>query len=215
MKFSRRKLLLLVSVLSVAGLGVYWNAARPAAPAGWKTERWEAGFGSWGRGGYGVAYDIQIPNAYDFQQKCGTAWITDDVDGPDFAIRLSFMPVPKDRQHDFEDFLTHDIIRNYEVNPSSIKIGEKSPFRFAAEQMSRLDFRLDNVRFLESPDESSARHGTVRGFWLDGHNISIISDMRDPKRFAIDERIVASARRVSGYGVLDLARDSIPGLLGC
>ncbi len=214
-KFSRGKLLLLVSVLSVAGLGFYWTASRPAAPAGWKTERWQAGFGSWGQGGFGVAYDIQMPNAYDFQQKCGTAWISDDVDGPDFAIRLSFRPAPKDRQHDFDDFLTHDSTRYYDVSPSSIKIDEKSPYSFAAEQMSRQNFALENVRFLEPPDESSAQHGTVRGFWLDGRNLSIISDMRDPKRLAINERIVASARRVSGYGMLDLVSDSIPGLLGC
>lgn len=104
MNVSRRKPVLLLALLSASVLGFCEIATRPAAPAGWKTERWEAGFGSWSRGGFGVAYDVQMPNAYDFQQKCGTAWISDNVDGPDFTIRMSFRPRPKDRQDDFNDY---------------------------------------------------------------------------------------------------------------
>ncbi len=215
MKLSRRRLLLLVSVLFLGSLGFCESASRPAAPAGWKTERWQAGFGSWGRGGFGVAYDLQMPQAYDFRQKCGTAWISDDADGPEFAIRLSFRPVAKDRQDDFDDYLAHDGAQNYQRAPSSIAFGKKATERFAGEQLSRLNFELGNVRFLESAGESAAQAGTVRGFWLDGGRLSIISDLRDPQRFAVNERIVASARRTTGYGLLDLLQDDVPGLLGC
>ena len=215
MNVSRRKPVLLLALLSASVLGFCEIATRPAAPAGWKTERWEAGFGSWSRGGFGVAYDVQMPNAYDFQQKCGTAWISDNVDGPDFTIRMSFRPRPKDRQDDFNDYLAHDASQNYQADRSSISFSQTSSFRFGSEPVSRLNFELKNVRFLEDAAGAPAKSGTVRGFWLDGRNLSIIADLRDPERFAVNERIVASARRVSGYGLLDLIRDDIPGLLGC
>src|SRR5580698_1490906 len=108
-KMSRRTFLFLLAGL-VALLGAFdfgrHGATRPALPPGWKTVRWEAGFGSWCCGGYGVAYEISIPENYVFDQKCGTAWINADTDeGHDFLIKLVFDPGRKFSVSDFDNFM--------------------------------------------------------------------------------------------------------------
>jgi hypothetical protein len=168
----------------------------PPAPPGWKTERWQAGFGSWAQGGLGVAYDLHMPRDYAFQQKCGTAWIADAADGPEFAIRLSFAPNAIDRQRDFETYLKEDATRS---SDAPIVFERKTAYAVGGQPFERENFTL----------------GTARGFWLDGPSLSIIADLRDPRDAATDERIVASLRRVTGYGWSDLLSRRIPGLLGC
>jgi hypothetical protein len=209
MNITRRRLLLVLGLLAAADYGRSLLVMRAGEPPGWKTERWQAGFGSWASGGYGVAYDISMPKDYDFQQKCGIAWITDDVDGPDFDARLSFLPDPKDRKRDFEAYLKEDAGRYYEADGSAVKISAKPNFSAGGLQLSRLDFTLDNAK---APDAGSGR---ATGLWLEGEKLSIIADLRDRERSEINERIVGSIRKASGYGFTELLARTIPGLMGC
>ncbi len=208
-------MLIALALIAVADYGCSERTMRYGEPAGWKTERWQAGFGSWGSGGYAVAYDISMPANYHFMQKCGAAWISDDTEGPDFDIRLSFLTVPQDRQYDFQTYLKEDAGRYYEKDPSLLIKGSATTASFAGDKMSRVELKLENVQFLDDDAGGDPKSGDAKGFWLEGDKLSVISDLRDPQRLAINERIVASARKTKGYTLTDLIGRTIPGLLGC
>jgi hypothetical protein len=212
--FNRRQFLLIAAALAALDYGRSVVVMRAGEPPGWKTERWQAGFGSWGRGGFRVAYDISMPETYDFQQKCGRAWITDDTDDSDFSVRLSFSPTAKDRELDFNDYLKEDAGGNNEADFAALKMGEPANFRIGELEFSRLDFTRNDAK---STDDAGGkpRVGSVRGFRLQSGQLSIIADMRDSERAAIDERIVGSIRRAAGHGLTELLAGTIPGLLGC
>jgi hypothetical protein len=89
---------------------------------------------------------------------------------------------------------------------NNVKIGE---FRY-----SRLDFTLDGAK-VAAGEAGRDSAGPVKGFWLDGDKLSIISDLREDEGAAINERIIGTVRKASGYGVTELLARSIPGLLGC
>jgi hypothetical protein len=208
-------LLLMLGALAAADYGRSMLVMRAGEPPGWKTERWQAGFGSWARGGYGVAYDISMPREYDLQQKCGTAWISGEQDDSDFSIRLSFRPDQKDRQNDFEAYLKEDAGRNYEGDRSALKMATKNNVKVGEFRFSRLDFTLDGAKFAAAEAGQGAEAGALKGFWLDGDRLSIISDLREAEAAAINERIIGTVRKASGYGVTELFARSIPGLVGC
>jgi hypothetical protein len=215
MKFTRRRFLLLSAVVVGGAFGVAWLTPHPAMPDGWKSEHWEAGFGSWGSGGYGVAYDIQMPKEYDFSQKCGTAWIADGTDGPEFAVRLSFAPNPATRLSDFQDYLSTDGPRNYDVPRTAIRLTAPTEYAIGPEAFARTNIHLDHARWYPEADGEPAKFGPVDGFWLDGSRLSVIADLRDARRAAIDERIVASLQRSRGWAFFDLIGGGIPFLNGC
>jgi hypothetical protein len=52
---TRRWFLILLTALVLGDYGRNLWMMERGTPPGWKTERWQAGFGSWARGGYGVA----------------------------------------------------------------------------------------------------------------------------------------------------------------
>jgi hypothetical protein len=112
---SRRTLLLLLLALLSFDFGVSQYGMKHDTPAGWKTERWQAGFGSWCCGGYLVAYDISIPSDYYFAQKCGNAWVVnDDAMVDDFLIELSFFGTSSSQygDKDFDDYLRSGAVRS-------------------------------------------------------------------------------------------------------
>jgi hypothetical protein len=153
-----------------------------------------------------------MPKEYDFQQKCGSAWVSDDSDESDFSTRLTFRPDSADRQDDFEVYLKEDAGRNYERGPTAVKMGAKTNVKVGEFRFSRLDFTLDaaKARYAERPTQA----GPARGFWLEGDKLSIIADLRAPELAAINERIVGSIRKARGYGFTELLAGTIPGLMG-
>ena len=84
---------MILALLAAADYGRSAIMMGAGTPPGWKTERWQAGFGSWASGGYGVAYDISMPKDYSFQQKCGNAWVSDDPD--EFRLQRSAVLPPR------------------------------------------------------------------------------------------------------------------------
>ena len=215
MNVTRRRILIMLAFIAVADYGCSDRLQRAEEPPGWKTERWQAGFGSWGSGGYGVAYDISMPKEYDFQQKCGSAWVSDDPDESDFSARLTFRPDPADRQDDFKVYLKEDAGRNNEGGPTAVKMGAKINVKVGEFRFSRLDFTLDASKAPHAEPGRPTQAGPARGFWLEGDRLSIIADLRDLEGAAINERIVGSIRKARGYGFTELLAGTIPGLLGC
>jgi hypothetical protein len=191
-----------------------WMMERGTQP-GWKTERWQAGFGSWARGGYGVAYDISMPKDYSFQQKCGSAWIGDDFDGTDFDIRFTYSPQERDRRADFALYRHEDLGHGYEIDASSVKMDAPSPLIFGKIRFDRTNLIVDEVKTRVEDADEAAPPGPAKGFWLSGEGLSIIADLRDPAGAAVNERIVASIRKANGYGLTELIFGTVPGLLGC
>ena len=167
MNITRRKLIMILALLAAADYGRSAIMMGMGTPPGWKTERWQAGFGSWASGGYGVAYDISMPKEYDFQQKCGSAWVSDDRDESDFSTRLTFRPDSADRQDDFEVYLKEDAGRNYEGGPTAVKMGAKTNVKVGEFRFSRLDFTLDAANAPRCRSDPR-RTGPARGFWLEG-----------------------------------------------
>jgi hypothetical protein len=188
---------------------------RAGTPPGWKTERWQAGFGSWSSGGYGVAFDISMPDDYRFEQKCGTAWIADDLSGPEFVDRLAFRPTREARDADFDAYLKEDAPLHFGDDPSALKMAAKSNVVIDNQPFSRLELSLNTSKVAEETDDEPASPGPYRGFRLQNEKLSIISDLRDPKRAEISERVIASLRKARGYGFAELFFATIPGLVGC
>ena len=127
----------------------------------------------------------------------------------DFSIRLSFRPDQKDRQNDFDAYLKEDAGRNYEGDRSAVKMAAKNNVKIGEFRYSRLDFTLDGAEVAagEARRESA---GPVKGFWLDGDKLSIISDLREAEGAAINERIIGTVRKASGYGVTDCSPVPFP-----
>ena len=215
MNITRRRLIMILALLAAADYGRSVIMMGMGTPPGWKTERWQAGFGSWASGGYGVAYDISMPKEYDFQQKCGSAWVSDDSDESDFSTRLTFRPDSADRQDDFKVYLKEDAGRNYDSGPTAVKMGAKANVKVGEFRFSRLDFTLDASKAPGAEPGRPSQAGPARGFWLEGDKLSIIADLRDPERAAINERVVGSIRKARGYGFTELFAGTIPGLMGC
>ena len=215
MIFTRRRFLILLALLAFGDYGRNLFMMNERTPPGWKTVRWQAGFGSWARGGYGVAYDISMPKDYDFLQKCGRGWIADDFDGAEDDIRFSFSPSEKDREDEFALYKKEDVGVLHDVNPSTLKIDAKVASNIGKMRFDRTRFTLVDANIRAERVEETAPEGPASGFWLSGEKLSIISDLRDPAREAINERIVASMRRANGYGFTELVFGTIPGLLGC
>jgi len=213
---TRRWFLLLVALL----LGLDFGVGRllgHAEPPGWKTERWQAGFGSWASGGYGVAYNISMPKDYDFQQKCGKAWISSADPNGDFTIQLSFLPGPAFDDTDFNEYMKSDALHaasSFGKSPNDIEIGKATDFNIATLHFSRVDLTIENVRFDEDP-EKTVTLVTARAFRLKGSKLDIIADFDGPEHFAVNERIVQSIRPARGFGLVDLLIGTIPNLLGC
>lgn len=185
-----------------------------AGPPGWKTARWEAGFGSWASGGYGVAYNISMPQSYDFQQKCGKAWISSPDVAGDFSIQFSFVPGPAFEDSDFNEFMKSDARRAAaELGKSAgdIELGKAADFDVGALHFSQVDLAIRNARL----EDDAAKIGTARAFRLKGGRLDIIADFGGPEAFAVNERIVGTMRRARGFGLVELMLGAIPNLLGC
>ncbi len=188
MNISRRQMLIILALLAPGIYGGSEFFKRIGAPPGWRNERWEAGFGSWARGGFGVAYHMSVPDQYHFLQKwqCGQAWISDDL-LDDFSIRFSFCPNKKEQENDFADYM------KYNGTQTPLRLGQQSNIIINGTKFSRLDFTADSFPYLEEVNEKPDI--VVKGFWLTSDTISIISALRDPKRLTINERIVASIKK--------------------
>jgi hypothetical protein len=214
--FTRRNVLLLILVLLGLDFG-FSRYSRPAAPEGWKVERWEAGFGSWAQGGFGVAYDIALPRDYGFSQKCGSAWIVgDDDSSEDFRIKLTFAPSPAVRDSEFAEFLRSDaahMASELGRAAADLQIGAPTPFAIGALRFSRRDVTLPSARF--EGENGATKTGTARGFSLGNENLVILADLQGEPAASVSERIVGSLRHARGVGLFDLLTGAIPGLLGC
>ena len=214
---TRRLFLLLAALLLGLDFGVSHFMGRSVVPPGWKTERWQAGFGSWGFGGHGLAYDISIPPDYAFTQKCGTALITSGDDNADFIIKLYFVTSQKDKDTDFDEYMKTDAQQaasDFGSSPNDIEMGNAMDFNVAAVRFSRVNLSMKNAHLDPDRDEVSAI-GTVRAFHLKSEKVGIIANFGSPKHFAVNERIVRSMSRVRGFGLIDLLVRGIPNLLGC
>ena len=213
---TRRTFLLLVLLLLGLDFGIGHFLGR-AEPPGWTTQRWEAGFGSWASGGYGVAYNISMPKDYDFQQKCGKAWISSPDVAGDFTIQLSFLPSAKFEDTDFNEYMKSDAphaASSFGKSPNDIEIGKPADFDVAALHFSRIDLTIKNAR-LDDDAENSSKIMTARAFRLKGSRLDIIADFSGPDLFAVNERIVQSIRPARGFGLVELMLGAIPNLLGC
>jgi hypothetical protein len=156
-----------------------------------------------------------MPKDYTFQQKCGSAWIGDNFEGPDFDIHFSYRPEEKDRQADFALYKKEDLGHGYENDASSVKVDPPSPLVLGKMRFDRTYFTLDSAKPEGDDKEEAASADPAKGFWLSGEKLSIIADLRDPAGAAINESIVASMRRANGYGFTELFFGTIPGMLGC
>ncbi len=214
---TRRIFLLLLLAFLGVDFAVGHFIGRSGTPSGWKTERWQAGFGSWGTGGFGLAYDISMPKEYDFVQKCGQAWVGQDDDEDDFMIKLSFMSDSKEGDDDFDDYMKSDAQRaaiGFGKSLGDIETRNAIEVTMGAFRFSRIDLAIKNARIDQSQKKSS-KIETVRAFRLKGDKLHIIANFRDPELLAVNERIVGSLRRARGFGLVDLLVGAIPNLLGC
>ena len=212
---SRRGILLLILLFLGLNFGVHHFLGRPEPPVGWKVERWEAGFGSWGAGGFGVAYDIAMPREYALTQKCGIAWITgDDEDSPeDFRVKLSFAPTSEAQESEFAEYMNSDAAHAaYYLGRTAadIAVGAPAPFAVGALRFQRRDLILPRANIDRGSETAPAR-----GFYLAGERLAIVADLQGEASAEVNERIVGSLRRVRGVGFTDLLIGAIPNLLGC
>jgi len=218
---SRRKLLLLLLALLSLDFGVSQYRMEHGAPSGWKTERWQAGFGSWCCGGYLVAYDISIPKDYDFTQKCGKAWIVnDDAMIDDFLIEFSFfgMSPSQHGDNDFDDYLKVGAVHSAESfgrRASDIDVDTARPYNVGALRFSRSDILLSGEAQSSAQERKKLEVFTARGFRLKGSGMSIISELNSPPIDEVNEKIIHSMRPVKGFGLFDAMAGSVPFLNGC
>jgi hypothetical protein len=219
-RFSRRKfLLLLLSLLSLDWVVSQYRMAQ-GAPAGWKTERWQAGFGSWCCGGYLVAYDISIPKEYDFMQKCGKAWISNDDDViDDFLIKLAYFGTssPRYDEQDLDDYLKTGAAHSAESlgwHTSDIHISAERSYNVGALRFSRSDILLGGETHSPAGQEKTTG-SPARGFRLKGSGMSIIAELNSPQIDEVNEKIIRSMRPVKGFGIFDALTGSVPFLNGC
>ena len=208
---SRRSVLLLILLLLGLDFGAGRLSGRPRPPAGWEVERWEAGFGSWANGGFGVAYDIALPRGYTLAQKCGTAWVNgDDPDAPeDFRIKLMFAPARAVQEAEFAEFMKSDAAdaaRDLGRTAADIAVSNPAPFAVGALNFRRRDLTLPVAGSETAP---------ARGFYLVGESLAIFADLQRASDAGINERIVGSLHRARGVGLTDLLMGAIPNLLGC
>jgi hypothetical protein len=211
--WTRRAFLVFVLLLLGLDFGVEFFLISPKPPPGWRIERWQAGFGSWGTGGYGVAYDVTMPADYDFRQKCGSAWIQGPESPGDYDVKLQFTPEPGDTDYEIATFLKTDSAQaagDFGRHASDVAIGAPAPFAIGPLRFSRRDLTLTGARI-----EGLAGETTARGFTLVGENMAVLADLRGPQQAATVEQIVGSLRRARAVGLLDLLAGTIPGLLGC
>jgi len=211
---SRRNFLLLILLLLGVDFGV-GRFLRPAPPPGWRIEHWEAGFGSWANGGFGVAYDVAVPPEYSLTQKCGAAWIAGgDDDAPeDYRVKLSFAPTPAAQRSQFAEYMKSDAPRTASDlgrSAADIELGDPAPFNAGALGFSRRELLLRGARFDNPP-----RTATARGFYLTGEKLAIVADLQSGSAAAINERIVRSLRRSRGVGLTELLLGALPNLFGC
>ena len=212
---SRRAFLLLLLALLSLDFGVSEYRMRHETPPGWKTVRWQAGFGSWCCGGYGVAYDIAIPKGYEFSQKCGKAWVTDDdamLD--DFLIEFSFFGTSRSQfdEMDYENYLKTGAVRSAQSfgrRATDIETGAATPYDAGALRFYR------SVISLRGEVPPSVSTVLARGFRLKGDSMSIIGELNTPQVDDINDKIIRSMRLVHGFGLFDALAGSVPFLNGC
>jgi len=218
---SRRKFLLLLLALLSLDFGVSQYRMERGAPSGWKTERWQAGFGSWCCGGYLVAYDISIPRDYDFTQKCGKAWVVNDgamID--DFLVEFSFFGMSPSQygDNDFDNYLKMGAVHSAESfgrRASDIDVDAARPYNVGALRFSRSDILLNGAAQSSAQERKKPEVFAARGFRLKGSGISIISELNSPPINEINEKIIRSMRPVRGFGLFDAMAGSVPFLNGC
>jgi hypothetical protein len=218
---SRRKFLFLLLALLSLDFGVSEFRMKHGAPADWKTERWQAGFGSWCCGGYMVAYDISMPKDYDLTQKCGKAWVESDKAIDEFLIEFSFFGTASPRYDDktFADYLKTGAVRSAESfgrRPSDIEVGTARPYDIGLLRFSRSDISLDGeTQVAAAEDVKKQKPFAAGGFHLKGNGMSIISELNSPAIEDVNERIIRSMRRVGGFSLIDAMAGSVPFLNGC
>jgi hypothetical protein len=218
--FTRRAFLLLLLALLSLDFGVSQFRMRHDTPPGWKTERWEAGVGSWCCGGYLVAYDISMPKNYNFTQKCGKAWVEgDDTMIDDFLIEFSFFGTSTSRyaDGDFENYLRSGAInsaQSFGRHASDIRVASGPPYHSGAMRFSRADILLGG-EVQPSDPAGKPTAAAARGFRLKGDQISIISELNAPSVEDINEKIIRSMRPVRGFSLFDILTGSVPFLNGC
>jgi hypothetical protein len=217
---TRRTFLFLLLALLSLDFGFSRYQMNRETPAGWKTERWQAGFGSWCCGGYLVAYDISIPEDYDLTQKCGKAWVVnDDAMIYGFLVEFSFFGTSSSEyaDKDFGDYMKTGAAYSAESlgrRASEIALDSATSYDVGAMRFSRSDIMLGTV-------QASAQEGkrpdvsTARGFRLIGSGMSIISELNLPRIDEVNEKIIRSMRPVRGYSLFDLMAGSVPFLSGC
>jgi hypothetical protein len=203
---SRRKFLLLLLALLSLDFGV---SQYRMEPPGWKTERWQAGFGSWCCGGYLVAYDISIPKDYDFTPKCGKAWVvTDDAMIDDFLLQFSFFGTSRSPydDKDFDDYLkigaAHSA-QSFDRRASDIDVDTARPYSVGALRFSRSDILLSGEAQSSAQERKKLEVYTARGFRLKGSGMSIISESDSPPIDDVNEKIIRSMPPVKGLGLFD------------
>jgi hypothetical protein len=212
----RRFLLLMLIVLLGLDFGIGRVAGLSSRPAGWKMERWEAGFGSWARGGYGVAYTVAMPPNYHFAEKCGTAWITREDQPDDFSIRLTFAPAPGGPTADVQDYFRNDAPHSagaWDTTLAGLVRGAPVSERIGGLAFTRTDLTLNNAD-LRGDDSAPAHRGPVYGATYTGDRVSAIADFDLPDRFVTHEKIVRTLRPARGIGIIDLLLGAAT-LFGC
>lgn len=216
----RRFLFLLLALLSLDWAVSQYRMAQ-GAPAGWKTVRWQAGFGSWCCGGYLVAYDISIPKEYDFTQKCGKAWVAnDDSVIDDFLIEFSYFGTASSQyaEKDFDDYLKTGAAHSADSfgrRASDIRVSDERSYDIGALRFGRSDILLGGETPLSAQERQKTAGSTARGFRLKGSGMSIISELNSPQIDEVNEKIVRSMRPVKGLGLFDAMTGSVPFLNGC
>jgi hypothetical protein len=160
----------------------------PPPEQGWKTILWDAGYGSWGHGGFGVYYILNIPNDYGFVQKLGAGWINDTI--PEDLISVSYYP-PSRPERNLEDF-TKLHLRWYPDDP--VKMLPEKTVMINGTEFRRIDFSANKAPYERAESVATAKGG-FKGFWLSDHNIDVLTELRDAQGLETCERIVATIRR--------------------
>lgn len=217
---TRRTFVLLLLGLLALDFGVSRYRINLGTPTGWKTERWQAGFGSWCCGGYLVAYDISIPEDYNFAQKCGKAWVANDDNVIyDFLIEFSFFGTSSSEyaEKDFDEYMKIGAPHSAELfgrRAADVSLDTATPYNVGALKFERSDIILKEASFAQEGKRSNVF--TARGLHLRGSGMSIISELNSPRIDEVNEKIIRSMRPVRGYSLFELMAGSAPFLLnGC